>query len=73
MAKKTLINRKAGTEHKVDNADAIQKKYKGVFREKPATEISKDVSKKEEQITAKDIATTAPKKATQAKDKETKK
>jgi len=50
MAKKTLINRKKGTEHKVDDADKVLKKYKGVFKEKPATQISDDVRKKEQSL-----------------------
>lgn len=55
MAKATLINIKTGKEVKVDNPEEYLKKYKGVFKLKPATQVSKAVTAKEAQLDAKNI------------------
>lgn len=67
MAKRTLINRKTGAEFKSDNAEAMMKKHRGVFRLKPATEISSEVSRKEKQITEKVIEVEEPTKKKKVK------
>lgn len=71
--KRTLVNKRTGKEHKVDNADAVLKKYKGVFKEKPSAEISESVAKKEQQITAKDNETVETKKENGTNTKDSKK